>query len=63
MFQDITTRVNGTFDNPNVMGEYLLLVIPIALTYLFNWKGWFKKCVSLAILAILVVCLALTYSR
>ena len=43
MFQDITTRVNGTFDNPNVMGEYLLLIIPIALTYLFNWKGWFKK--------------------
>lgn len=63
MFQDITTRVSGTFDNPNVMGEYLLLVIPIALTYVFNWKGWLKKLISLSIVAIMIVCLALTYSR
>ena len=63
MFQDITTRVSGTFDNPNVMGEYLLFVIPIALTYLFNLKGWFKKVISFGVIAIMVVCLALTYSR
>lgn len=63
MFQDITTRVSGTFDNPNVMGEYLLLVIPVALTYFFNWKGWFRKVISLGILGIMVICLALTYSR
>ena len=50
MFEDIQTRVSGTFDNPNVMGEYLLLVIPIALIYLFNLKGIFKKIISLGII-------------
>ncbi|MBO5142554.1 MAG: O-antigen ligase family protein [Clostridia bacterium] len=63
MFQDITTRVSGTFENPNVMGEYLLLVIPVALTYFFNQKGWIKKIISLGIVGIMVVSLALTYSR
>ena len=63
MFQDITTRVSGTFDNPNVMGEYLLLVIPVAMTFCFNSKKWLERIASIAITAIMVVCLALTYSR
>lgn len=63
MFQDISTRVSGTFDNPNVMGEYLLLVIPVALTYLFNKKGWIKKVIALAIVGVMVISLAFTYSR
>lgn len=63
MFEDISTRVSGTFDNPNVMGEYLLLVIPIALTYVFNLKGVLKKLIALAIVGIMAVSLALTYSR
>lgn len=63
MFQDITTRVSGTFDNPNVMGEYLLLAIPIALSYLFTQKGWIKKIIAIGIIGIMAVCLALTYSR
>lgn len=63
MFKDITTRVSGTFDNPNVMGEYLLLVIPLTLTYFFNNKGMIKKMVSLGIVGVMAVCLALTYSR
>ena len=63
MFQDITTRVSGTFDNPNVMGEYLLLAIPIAFSYLFSQKGWLKKVIALGVIGIMAVCLALTYSR
>ena len=63
MFEDISTRVSGTFDNPNVMGEYLLLVIPIALTFLWNYKGWFKKTIALGSIGIMAVSLALTYSR
>ena len=63
MFEDITTRVSGTFDNPNVMGEYLLLVIPLALTYFFNCKGWLKKLIAFGIVGVMGICLALTYSR
>jgi len=63
MFKDISTRVSGTFDNPNVMGEYLLLVIPLALTYFFNQKTWFKKLIALGIVGIMAISLALTYSR
>lgn len=63
MFEDITTRVSGTFDNPNVMGEYLLLVIPLALTYLFNRKSKLKTVISLGFVGVMLICLALTYSR
>ena len=63
MFQDITTRVSGTFENPNVMGEYLLLVIPLAITYFFNQKGWFKKIIAIGIVGVMAISLAFTYSR
>ena len=63
MFEDITTRVSGTFDNPNVMGEYLLFVIPLALSYFFTFKDWRKKVLSIGVLGVMVICLALTYSR
>ena len=63
MFTDITTRVSGTFDNPNVMGEYLLLVIPIALTYLWKSKGKLPKIIALISVGIMLISLALTYSR
>lgn len=63
IFEDISARITGTFDNPNVMGEYLLFVIPLAMTYFLNKKGWVKKIISLVIVGIMVVSLALTYSR
>ncbi len=63
LFEDITTRVSGTFDNPNVLGEYLLLVIPVCAIYLINLKGFRKKLFSLMALGIMGVCLLLTYSR
>ena len=63
MFEDISTRVNGTFDNPNVMGEYLLFVIPLAMTYFFSEKGLFKKIISIGVVGVMTISLALTYSR
>lgn len=63
MFEDISTRITGTFDNPNVMGEYLLFIIPLAITYLFNLKGLVKKIVAFSIIVIMTISLALTYSR
>ena len=63
LFEDINTRVNGTFDNPNVMGEYLLFVIPLLATYFFRFKTFRTKLLALISTGIACVALALTYSR
>ncbi len=63
LFEDINARVSGTFDNPNVMGEYLLLVIPLMGTYFFRFKTFRTKLLSLVSLGIMGVALLLTYSR
>jgi len=63
MFEDINARVSGTFDNPNVMGEYLLLVLPLLFTYFFKFKGFRPKLISLCCIGVAVIALALTYSR
>ena len=63
MFEDIATRVVSTFDNPNVLGEYLLLLIPIAAGYILSRPGSANKAVSLVITALLSACMIYTYSR
>lgn len=63
MFEDIKMRVYSTFENPNVFGEYLLLVVPVITALLFTEKGWKKKIVLLAMLGINGVALILTFSR
>lgn len=63
MFEDIKMRVYSTFENPNVFGEYLLLVIPIIIGMLFDEKGIFKKFLLLGMLGINSFALVLTFSR
>lgn len=63
MFEDIKMRVYSTFENPNVFGEYLLLVIPVIVGLLFTEKGWKKKIFLLGILGINSIALILTFSR
>ncbi len=63
MFEDIATRVVSTFDNPNVLGEYLLLLIPIGAGYILSRPGSGNKAVSLVITALLSLCMVYTYSR
>lgn len=64
MFEDATMRVYSTLGNPNVLGEYLLLIIPVSAVYMlkFRWKELSKWTYAL-ITALLVVCLILTQSR
>lgn len=62
-FEDIGARVSGTFDNPNVMGEYLLLIIPLAMTYFFKSNKLIKKVLACFITFIIIISLFLTYSR
>lgn len=63
MFEDIATRVVSTFDNPNVLGEYLLLLIPLCAAMFLSVKKGFAKAAHLAITAALCVCMIYTYSR
>ncbi len=63
MFEDIKMRVYSTFENPNVYGEYLLLMIPIMMSLLWTEKGVFKKIVLFAFFGISMLALILTFSR
>lgn len=63
MFEDIKMRVYSTFENPNVYGEYLILVIPIAVGLFWTEKGFWKKLFLLGIIGITTLALVLTFSR
>ena len=41
MFQDIRVRIYSTFENPNVLGEYLVLLIPLSMSILWGKKIYF----------------------
>ena len=63
MFSTIAFRVYSTLENPNVLGEYLLLVIPLGAALLLTEKAWPKRILWLVCCGIMGVCLVLTYSR
>lgn len=63
MFEDIKMRVYSTLENPNVYGEYLLLVIPFIAALFWTEKGWKKKVFVLMALGITGMALILTFSR
>lgn len=63
MFQNIKVRVYSTFDNPNVLGEYLVLMIPLALAVIWRKETYGQKTLYTALLAALGLCLIFTWSR
>lgn len=63
MFTDIKMRIYSTLGNPNVLGEYILLVLPVAIGMMFTKKGAFSKIVYGLISAIIFGALILTFSR
>ena len=63
MFTDIKTRVVSTFENPNVLGEYLLLLIPISLGYMFSERSKYRITMNLGTTILLALCMVFTYSR
>lgn len=63
LFEDIKARVGSTFENPNVLGEYLVLIIPAAVAMLWGQRGWISRLLTLGLTAIMLVCLVYTYSR
>lgn len=63
MFEDIKTRVYATLDNPNVLGQYFILMIPLAFTLLIKTKSAGQKLLYLAGNAVMFACLMYTWSR
>ncbi len=63
MFSDIQGRVYATFGNPNVFGEYLLLMIPISFAWFVNAKKPLTKSISLINTVLLCLAMIFTYSR
>lgn len=64
MFENSTMRVYSTLGNPNVLGEYLLLVLPVAAGWFIKFKGKeIAKWTYAAMFLLLALCLVLTQSR
>ncbi len=63
MFEDIKMRIYSTLENPNVLGEYILLVLPVTIALLWKKKGIFAKAVYSGMAAVMGIALILTFSR
>ncbi len=63
MFTDIHIRVYSTLQNPNVLSEYLLLIIPFAAAGVLASKKWLWRILYAAAFCVMCVCMVLTMSR
>ncbi len=62
-YAELTTRAYSTFGNPNVMGEYLVVLTSLSVAMLWKAKGFFKKTFFLGTTLLLAVGLLTTGSR
>lgn len=63
MFSEMGGRITSTFENPNVLAEYLIMCIPFAAALFFIRKGWGKKAFAAGIAAVCFAALIFTMSR
>lgn len=63
MFSGIGIRVYSTLQNPNVLSEYLLLIIPLSAACFFSADNWLKRIFYFCTSGIMCVCMLLTFSR
>lgn len=62
-FTNIEGRVVSSFDNPNVLAAYLVIVFPFLLLKLSQAKTFKGRLLALICTATVVACIVLTYSR
>lgn len=62
-YAELTTRAYSTFGNPNVMGEYLVVLTSLSVGMLWKSKGFWKKSFFLATTLLCAVGLLTTGSR
>lgn len=63
LFGDLATRVYATLDNPNILAEYLILVLPFFVAALLSVRRVYQKAILLAGALVVSICLLLTASR
>ncbi len=63
MFGEIAGRAVGSLDNPNMLGEYLILVIPLAVGMFLGRGEGMRRTASFLCIGIMGACLILTWSR
>lgn len=63
MFEDIKTRVYATFDNPNVLGQYFIITIPIIFSMFVFTRNLPQKTAWLGVFGVCFLCLLYTWSR
>lgn len=63
LFSEIRGRVISTFENPNVLAEFLIFAIPISLSLFAASKHAREKFAALLSSSLCLVCLILTWSR
>ncbi len=63
MFSEIEGRVVSTFENPNVLAEYLIMVIPLMTALFIVGKGPRMKVGGAFAIVVTVGCLVYTWSR
>lgn len=60
---DIRARVYSVFGNPNILAEYLVMMIPLSISLFWYSKKIHKKVIFLGTSLILILALVLTLSR
>ena len=58
-----TVRIYSTLDNPNLLGGYLLPILPLAAVAVLRWRTLPRRLFALLSLVLGIVALVLTYSR
>lgn len=63
MFTSISGRAISTLENPNMLGEYLILLIPLAVGMFVGYGEGMRRIPALFCLGCMGVCLLMTWSR
>ncbi len=63
VFSEISGRVVSTFENPNVLGEYLILIFPITLAMMITAKRANERFALFFAAGVNALCLVFTWSR
>ncbi len=63
MFSSIRFRVSATLDNPNMLGQYLILVIPLGGAKLLSSRDWPTRIFWFCSCGAMCLCMILTFSR
>ena len=63
MFVGLGTRVYSTLENPNVLAEYLLLVIPFSSAFIVYEKKWLPRLFFIGTTGVMLLCMVLTLAR